>query len=1429
MDSRVQNQTKTKSQLHSAPVQAELFRQRPFSEPIKESESQPFSVQAQLERAARFGHDFGKVKVGGDAPAVVQQKAAQPKEEPEESESDFTPEPLKLSAPPVNPNSIQRQEEELAQAKPLGGLFAPRVMRSPEEEIAQTQPISPFFPAVVQRQEEEENEPTPPVQFKLVVGAPGDKYEQEADDVAAKVMAMPDSAISSIQRREEDSEPTIQKSPLADTITPLIQRQAEEEEIQPKRESGEFPAGAGIESRLASQKGKGSPLDEGARAFIEPRLGVDLSSVRVHAGSDAVQMNKELGAQAFAHGSDIYFNQGKYNPGTRDGIFLLTHEVIHTVQQTGSKKLQAKGINRLENKETLQAKISPISDSAIQCKQAPNSPATDPAFQAVVKKTKRAATQQKAHPPAKAKSAEAQAAAQPPANEVESKAQDKQVQEMNQQPPGTFNAAAFKAALMEKIAAITPKTLEEADEFKENNQIDSVKGEVSSQVTEEKKQASNPIEEKTKEPPDSIGIAPKPVKPLPPAQAGAKPGNPGAAGAAPKPKDASEVSLEAGSQELDEQMAQANVPEAVFLNSNEPQFQTALAAKKTAQADAVKAPQVYRKEEQATLAKARSQAQGTAQAQLQGMHGSRSQLLAQIAGLQVDTKGEDEQKRADVANHIQGIYNTTKQKVETNLAQLDTEVNAQFDQGAAAAKTLFENYVDERMERYKNERYSGELGWARWMSDKALGLPIVVNVFYEIGRKNYLASLNKTIDKIANLVAAKLNAAKAEIAKGRQEIQKYVAGLEPSLRQVGQEAAQNIQSQFDDLEQSVDNKQNELVDSLAQKYNENLQQVDAKIEEMKAANRGLVDAAAEAIGGALNTIRELKNMLMGALAKAGDAIEKIILDPIGFLGNLVAGLKQGFQNFAGNIWEHLKKGLIGWLTGALAGAGIQIQETFDLKGIFTLVMQVLGMAYDAIRPRLVNILGEKVVSGLESSFEMLQILVKDGVAGLWQFVQDKIGDLKAMVLDNIQNFVIESVIKAGVMWVLSLLNPASAFVKACKMIYDIVMFFIERGSQIAELVNAVMDSVSAIASGAVGGAAKLVENALSKALPVVISFMASLLGLGGISEKIQAIIKKVKQPIDKAIDWLIAQVVKAAKKLGNKLGFGKDKKNKEPKTQDEKADERTPQQKQADLDAALAKAEKALMKEDASPDSVKATLPALQAKYKLVSLELVTEDSGRMYVKGEVNPKGETPKREPPKVKLDSLQGWRPKWRTSTNKALKEKHPELFLKTKLKMKKGVDRRHIVSFEVIFKDLRAQIEGKTYKEAGAILATLPPGYKPNKERLKHILSASKKYLRDKFNDPENVWVGDSEDNQERGRIIARKLAELEKLQQELRNLKGKPKKEVEKKRKPIIKEITKVVNELRDARLDLPEKGLVKAAYQAMLEAQHERDFANATS
>jgi hypothetical protein len=65
---------------------------------------------------------------------------------------------------------------------------------------------------------------------------------------------------------------------------------------------------------------------------MEPRFGADFSQVRVHTDSQAIQMNQAVGAQAFTHGSDIYFGAGK-SPGISD---LTAHELTHVVQQTGA-------------------------------------------------------------------------------------------------------------------------------------------------------------------------------------------------------------------------------------------------------------------------------------------------------------------------------------------------------------------------------------------------------------------------------------------------------------------------------------------------------------------------------------------------------------------------------------------------------------------------------------------------------------------------------------------------------------------------------------------------------------------------------------------------------------------------------------------------------------------------------------------------------------------------------------------------------------------------------------------------------------------------------------------------------------------------------------------------------------------------------------
>lgn len=261
--------------------------------------------------------------------------------------------------------------------------------------------------------------------------------------------------------------------------------------------------------------------------------------------------------------------------------------------------------------------------------KSPACPEEDPAFQSVVNQVKGVAKQEKQHDSAQAESKEAQDAAQPPGNEVESKAQDRQVGEMNQQQPGTFNAAAFKAALMQKIAAVIPNNEQDAKKFKQSNQLDWVKQDMSSEVSQEQEQAAGPIEEKAKEAPNTSGIEPKPVSPLQSPETGAAPTNIGAQQATPKPKPESEVSapLKANSQELDQQMAEAHITEGQLEKSNEPQFQETLGAKKEAQANAVEAPQAYRQTEQTTLNKAQAEAQTTSQTQLQLMHGGRESTL----------------------------------------------------------------------------------------------------------------------------------------------------------------------------------------------------------------------------------------------------------------------------------------------------------------------------------------------------------------------------------------------------------------------------------------------------------------------------------------------------------------------------------------------------------------------------------------------------------------------------------------------------------------------------------------------------------------------------------------------------------------------------------------------------------------------------------
>ncbi|HYP41225.1 MAG TPA: hypothetical protein VEX13_12775, partial [Chloroflexia bacterium] len=296
-----------------------------------------------------------------------------------------------------------------------------------------------------------------------------------------------------------------------------------------------------------------------------------------------------------------------------------------------------------------------------------------------------------------------------------------------------------------------------------------------------------------------------------------------------------------------------------------------------------------------------------------------------------------------------------------------------------------------------------------------------------------------------------------------------------------------------------------------------------------AAAKWALEKAAKAVGG---------DRLWSLLERAGAALGGIISDPGRFLGNLIAGVKGGFERFSQNIGSHLQRGLKDWLFGQLGKTNLQVPDALDAAGIFSLVMQVLGLTADRIREKLVKLVGAKEVQLIDKAWKGLQTLLTKGIGGLWEEMKEHLSDLKDVVMEEIKGWVITKVIQAAVIKIISMFNPASGLLAVIQMVWKVVQFVMERMSQLAALGQAVLDSVSAIASGNVGGVMSKIEDVLSRSLSVVIGLLANLVGLGGIGQKIREIINKVRTKVEGALDKALKKIVEKVRSTLKRIRGG---------------------------------------------------------------------------------------------------------------------------------------------------------------------------------------------------------------------------------------------------------------------------------------------------
>ncbi|MEV6596429.1 DUF4157 domain-containing protein [Actinoplanes sp. NPDC051346] len=142
---------------------------------------------------------------------------------------------------------------------------------------------------------------TAPVQPKLTVSQPGDRFEVQAEAVAARV--------------------GLGEAPAGPA--PAIARLA-----TPSAAPGDPSGPPGLEALLADP-GPGSAIPPDIRSRIEPHLGFDLSDVQVHSSDKAQAASAQLGARAFTSGRHIFLGAGE----SASDLALMAHEATHVVQQ----------------------------------------------------------------------------------------------------------------------------------------------------------------------------------------------------------------------------------------------------------------------------------------------------------------------------------------------------------------------------------------------------------------------------------------------------------------------------------------------------------------------------------------------------------------------------------------------------------------------------------------------------------------------------------------------------------------------------------------------------------------------------------------------------------------------------------------------------------------------------------------------------------------------------------------------------------------------------------------------------------------------------------------------------------------------------------------------------------------------------------------
>ncbi len=562
--------------------------------------------------------------------------------------------------------------------------------------------------------------------------------------------------------------------------------------------------------------------------------------------------------------------------------------------------------------------------------------------------------------------------------------------------------------------------------------------------------------------------------------------------------------------------------------------------------------------QQQALAKAGEEMNAIQDKALQALLNSRSKTIAGVGTQQTGMKESEEDKRKRVGELAQKKFNDAQAAILPILAGISKGAMAKWEEGVKAASGKFKATLN-KVKTWIDKRHSGVKGFFVSIGDAIGGLPGWVTTEYDQAEKLFGDEVCELIIAISTEVNTVIASCQLLIDNTQKEIAKLFHDSFGELDEWANQELKLFDKKIQGLHDKVEDTKNKFNKDLADKASKSVQDVREEIHALREKAKGLIGRIADAIKDFIDD--PAKFILEGLLRILGipipafwrlvnkikTVIGQIAADPMTFANNLMESLSKGFGQFIDNFTTHLKQGFLLWLTSGFGSVGVQLPPDFSLKSMITFFLQLMGINWERIRKLLVKHIGEQNVEHIEKAYELVAGLIEKGPEGIIEFIKDLLDPktLLDQIMDAVIDFVVELIVKRVAIELLKLFNPVGAILKAIELIYSICKWIFENAKKIFTLVESIVNGVGNIMSGNIAGMAAIIENSLTILIAPIIDFLAGLIGLGDLPEKVAGFIKKFQKWIegilDKAIGWLATQ----AKKLLKKLGIGKDKKEDE--------------------------------------------------------------------------------------------------------------------------------------------------------------------------------------------------------------------------------------------------------------------------------------------